>query len=256
MALRSRAMSESPTERDRPTRPSEAGRDAEGAVRPPAARIAGPVGRREGDDRDLPRLCRRHDPRHPALPDRHGLPAARRQRAPHRAPALGRRAHRSRHAPHVTLITRRLALDRPPSSAAVGFGLFIDEIGKFVTSDNDYFFRPDLRADLRRARRHLARDADAAHPEAAHADARRSRTRSTYSRRRPAATSTRTSVRARSPCSTERSGDPLVRRGPRAAPRDRRDSDPATARDHAAAPPRSATGTGGRRPATLVHGCS
>ncbi len=49
----------------------------------------------------------------------------------------------------VALMLLLAYLDRPVEHAAaviagLGFGTFIDEIGKFVTSDNNYFFRPAI----------------------------------------------------------------------------------------------------------------
>ena len=49
----------------------------------------------------------------------------------------------------IALLLLFAYLDRPVQHVAaivagLGFGTFIDEIGKFVTADNDYFFRPAL----------------------------------------------------------------------------------------------------------------
>jgi len=49
----------------------------------------------------------------------------------------------------VAIIALLLFLDRgvhqiAAGIAGIGFGLFIDEIGKFLTADNDYFFRPAI----------------------------------------------------------------------------------------------------------------
>ena len=66
----------------------------------------------------------------------------------------------------VAILLLLAYLDRPVQHAAafiagLGFGTFIDEIGKFVTTDNDYFFRPGGVADLRRLRRRVPRRARA-----------------------------------------------------------------------------------------------
>ena len=49
----------------------------------------------------------------------------------------------------IAMVLMLTFLDRPVHRAAaviggLGFGVFIDEVGKFLTTDNDYFFRPAI----------------------------------------------------------------------------------------------------------------